>query len=110
MLDVNIDVVGGKVGGGEVELGVARVGMRNEGNIPAENKALEELDPVEVGPEGRLPGGNVEGRNGERNFEPVHICRFSRQRAGMEDPLKVLLLIGRTRSEREVVARARLGR
>ena len=104
MLDVNIDIIGGEVGGGEVELGVARVGLRYEGYVPTENKALEELGSVKVGPEEILPGGNIEGRNRERNFEPIHICRFSRQRAGVKDPLKILLLVGRTRSEREAVA------
>ena len=64
LLDVGGDITGGQSSRGKVGFGVARLGRRHEGDVPAKSEVLEEGFCIKVGPECRSPGGNVEGGEG----------------------------------------------
>ena len=55
LFDVHVHVVDGEVGGGEIGCGVAWLGRRQEGNVPAKEESFEQLWAVEVGFEEDLP-------------------------------------------------------
>ena len=92
LLDVGGDIAGGQTGGGEVGFGVARLGRRSEGDVPAKREVLEEGISVEVGPKSSPPDRYVEGWGWERDAEAVDIGG-SAESDGSRDPVDVTLLV-----------------
>ena len=92
LLDVDIHVLPGEVGGGEVGCSMARIRWGQERDVPAKCEVPEDLWAVEVGPQVGLPFLKIEGVVGEGNLKAVHVCRMTGDGESSADPLDVELL------------------